>query len=112
MAIKKYNYDYDFCEASAHIEIDTEKFTKENALATLNFFDWDWDEEEDPIFEVVKKYALEAIRQATFNNYNTQGVIGIFKNLEGFASVDGKFGIKLIYVSAYEFQEDKLTLLK
>ena len=111
MAIKIYNYGYDFNEASAKFQVDTDKFAEEIALQTLNFFSWDWDEEEDPIDEVVKKYTIEAIRQATFNNYNVFGVTQAFKNIEGFAPIDGSYVIKLLEVSGYEFQEDKLDLL-
>lgn len=108
MAIQTYSYDYDMMEASVSFEVDREKFTNEMALATLNFFTWDWDDEADPIDEVMKKYAMEAIRVRTHNDYNEYGVKSEFKNKEGFAAIDGSHGITLIEVSGYELDDDKL----
>lgn len=107
---KTYHFDYDYLEAEARFEIDTDKFTAELAKETLEFFTWQYDKEADPVDEVMKKYAMEAIRIATFNNYNAFGVTSDFKNKEGFAPIDGSKGIKLMMVSAYEFDEEKLEM--
>lgn len=108
--IKRYKFDYDFSKAVAEFEIDTEMFTPEIANATLQFFLWEYDKEADPVSEVLKKYALEAIREATFNNHNTKGVIGDFKVKEGFAPIDGNLGLLLTYVEGFEFEENDLTV--
>jgi hypothetical protein len=97
-------------EAEACFKVDTNKFTNEHAQATLDFFIWDYDKQADPIDEVMKKYAMEAIRIATFNNYNVYGVKREFENNEGFCKVDGSCGIELNVISGYEFNEDALDM--
>lgn len=106
--IKEYVFNYNFNKAEACFRVDTEKFTKEHALATLNFFTWDYDREADPIDEVMKKYAIEAIQQATWNSYNTYGVKEQFNELEGFCKVDGSMGLELTHVECFEFSEDDM----
>lgn len=109
--IKKYKFNYDFREATAVFEVDTEKFTVEMANATLEFFTWDYDKEENPIDEVLKKYAMEAIFLATANPWNsTLGIISLFENKEGYSKLDGSNGIKLIDVEGYEFSEHLLEV--
>ncbi|MBL7971547.1 MAG: hypothetical protein JNL03_08500, partial [Prolixibacteraceae bacterium] len=68
------------------------------------------DKEADPIDEVMKKYAIEAIRVATFNGYNELGVIDEFERKEGFSALRSEYGIELISVSEYQFDEEKLTV--
>lgn len=109
--IKTYTFDYDSGEASAVFTVDTEKFTSEMANETLNFFTWDFDNEEDPLDEVMKKYAMQAIRFATINNHNAYGVILDFKEAEGFAPVDGSLGITLTSVRGYEFDDYALEMV-
>lgn len=108
--LKKYTFNYNSYEASASFEVDHDKFTAEEANATLNFFSWNYDKEADPVDEVLKKYAMKAIKLATFNSHNTYGVISDFKDEEGYAPVDGSFGIKLLDVEGYEFDEDGISL--
>lgn len=108
--IKHYTFDYNMGEAEASFKVDTEVFTDETAKATLEFFTWTYDDEADPIDEVLKKYAIEAIREATFNTYNTKGVIESFKNKEGFSRIDGSNGIELMTVWGYEFYEGYLDM--
>lgn len=86
--IKIYSFEYNSYEASCAFRVDTDKFTVEHAMATLDFFDWRYDKDADPIDEVMKKYAITAIRIAAFNNYNVSGVIKEFKDYEGYGSVD------------------------
>jgi hypothetical protein len=108
--IKKYHLDYGMHEASATFKVDTDKFTNEHAQMTLDFFTWDYDEDENPIDEVMKKYAIVAIRIASFKGYNTTGVIAAFDDEEGFFCVNGINGIELTDVTEYEFNEDDLTV--
>jgi len=110
MSIKHYTFNYNIYEAEACFKVDTEKFTEEMAKATLNFFTWDYDKEADPIDEVMKKYALEAIRVATFNDYNLHGVKDEFMSKEGFCKVDGSMGIELNKVQGYEFDVEELSM--
>lgn len=107
--IKKFEFDYNW-DADASFEVDTDVFTPKMAKATLEFFTWDYDEDNDPVEEVMKKYAMQAIKVATFNSLNTQGVIRYFENNEGFARLDGSEGIKLLRVSGYEFYDQELTV--
>jgi hypothetical protein len=108
--IKKYSFVYNTYDAKAVFIVDSDKFTTEHAKATLEFFTWDYDEENDPIDEVIKKYAMEAIKIATFNNYNLLGVISEFDDNEGFCKVDGTSGIELIDISSYEFDDENLNM--
>lgn len=108
--LKQYNYEYGFAEATVSFQVDTDVFTAELANDTLTFFRWDYDKEADPVDEVMKKYAMEAIRQATFNSYNELGVIEAFNNNEGFGRLDGSIGITLLEVTGYGFDESQLTL--
>ena len=106
--IRIYKFEYDFYSATADFKVDTEKFTEEMALETLNFFHWYYDDKNDPIDEVMRKYALVAIRISTFENYNAAGVIMEFDSKEGFCKLDGTDGIELISISGYEFEDEKL----
>jgi hypothetical protein len=78
---------------------------------SLEEITWDYDENNDPITEVLKKYAMEAIRVATRYSFNVHGVISDFKLKEGFANVDGSLGLTLISVDGYEF-DDEPQLIK
>lgn len=108
--IKHYTFNYNVYEAEACFKVDTDVFTEEMAKETLNFFTWDFDKDADPIDEVMKKYAMEAIKIATFNNYNLFGVKEEFMSNEGFCKVDGSMGIELNVVSGYEFDESNLSM--
>lgn len=108
MAIKTFKFNYDYHEAEAVFKVDTDVFTNEHAKETLEFFIWDYDENNDPITEVLKKYAMEAIIVATKYSFNVRGVISDFKDKEGFANVDGSLGLTLVSVDGYEFDDDKL----
>lgn len=109
--IKVYDFEYiSAWDATVSFEVDTDVFTPEMANITLEFFTWDYDEDNDPIDEVMKKYAMEVIKQATFNNYSESGVINAFNNNEGFGCIDGSIGIKLIEITPYEFDESELTM--
>lgn len=109
--IKTYTFNYDLWEAKAVFEVDTEKFTEKMATPTLEFFTWDYDKDENPVDEVMKKYALRVIELATFNNFNAQGVISLFKRQEGYTLLDGSTGLKLISVEGYEFSESSLEVV-
>ena len=108
--IIQYNFNYDNGDALANFEVDTDKFTPEIAKTTLDFYTWDYDEAAEPIDEVMGKYAIKAIQLATFEDKNTQGVIELFKNEEGFGNVDGSIGVTLTLVELYEFEDYKLDL--
>lgn len=109
---QQYSFTYDW-NAEAVFIVDTEKFTTEVAMMTLEFFTWeyepDWDA--DPVQEVMKKYALEVIRISTQNSWNKSGVIDYWKNnVEGFAPIDGSYGVELIRVSSYSLDQDSLEM--
>ncbi len=110
--IKTYTFDYNLGDAKVSFKVDTSIFTKELAQATLDFFTWDagYDEDEDPIDEVMRKYAIEAIRIATMNWCGVEGVISEFKNKEGYASIDGSMGIQLESIRSYEFDENEMSV--
>ena len=107
---KRYDFNLASYESMALFEVDLEKFTPEMAQATLDFFMWDYDKEADPVDEVMKKYAIEAMRISTINDCNELGVIDEFENKEGFAKIDGSDGITLISVTGFEFEERLLDV--
>lgn len=109
---KTYNFEYDFGEAFVSFEVDLKIFTPDIALATLNFFTWDnaWDESKDLIDEVLKKYAIEAIKVSTCDDFNHIGVISVFESYEGFCRLDGSTGIRLISVLGLTFDDDKIRI--
>lgn len=109
--IKIYDFIYiSAWDATVSFEVDTEIFTPEKAKDTLEFFVWDYDKKNDPIDEVMRKYAIEAIKQATFNNYSEEGVIEAFNDNEGYYSIDGSFGIKLTEVTPLSFNDSELSV--
>jgi len=109
---KTFNFDYDMGEASAIFKVDTDLFTTEHAKAVLDFFLWDegYEEDENCIDEVLKKYAMEAIQIATSHNYNDYGVTKEFQDKEGWIPLCKENGIELVYVDGYSFRESLLTL--
>lgn len=107
---KIYRFDYGTYDAAASFKVDMDVFTKEHALATLEFFAWNYDIFADPIDEVMRKYAMKAITIATFEGYNTFGVIDEFNSLEGFCPIDGSKGIELISVDGYDFDDELLQM--
>ncbi|MGY3054349.1 hypothetical protein ACVWYG_002556 [Pedobacter sp. UYEF25] len=111
MMIKNYDFDYNCGEGRACFIVDTEKFNTELTREYLDFFTWDYDEDEDPIDALMKKYAMQAIRISTLENYNEFGVISWFADAEGFPLIDGSIGIKLTQVEGYEFDDYNLFVL-
>ncbi len=110
--IRKYEFEYELGAASCSFEVDDTVFTNEHANATLYFFDWDYDKDDDPIDQVIIKYAIRAIKEATYNGYNLYGVIGEFDSMEGYAKVDGSSGVTLTEVSEYDIWEGNLSMIK
>lgn len=112
MALITYEFDYGFEQAYCSFLVDTERFTDKHANATLEFYSWDYDKDADPVDEVMKKYALAAIKFATFNGHNVHGVISDFAETEGYGMVDGSIGVKLLSVGEYDFDESDLQVTK
>ena len=108
--IKDYKIDYNFYEALAYFKVDLSVFTNEMAKNTLDFFIWDYNQEGDIINEVIKKYAIEVIKMATYEDFNLKGIIDEFHNKEGYYRIDGSFGITLYHVERYEFDEDSIRM--
>ena len=108
--MRHYTFNYNIYDAEACFKVDTEIFKPEDAKELLEFFTWDYDENADPIDELMKKYAMTAIKIATAENYNLLGVQSWFKDQEGFIAVDGSQGVELNLISAYEFDEDALEM--
>lgn len=109
----KYEFNYKMYEAKAGFIVDTDIFKPEDAKEYLEFFSWDYDNENDPIEELMKKYAMRAIKVATAENCNEYMVKMWFAENDGFLiPIDGTKGIELIYVNEYEFDESCLYLEK
>lgn len=103
MSIKIYEFEYE--DAAVTFRVDLNVFSPEMASATLDFFSWDdpIDDEADPVDEVMKKYAMRAIKFAGFYDMSEFNIIKEFDNMEGFAKIDGSSGILLTYFSGLEF---------
>lgn len=108
----KYEFNYKIYEATAGFIVDTDIFKPEDAKEYLEFFSWDYDDENDPIEELMKKYAMRAIKVATAKNYNEYGVKSWFEANEGYLPLDGTKGVELKYVAEYLFDESCLYLEK
>ena len=105
MRNKIYKCDYDGKEAYAEFRVDFDKLTNEDAKTLLDFFSWDYDSENNTIDELINMYAMIAIRVATANNYNEFGVKNWFEDNEGYLRIDGSYGVELIKIEPYEFDE-------
>ncbi|MBD3627643.1 DUF2528 family protein [Cyclobacterium sp.] len=110
MAKKRYDFNYDFHKAEVSFEVDLEKFTPEMANETLTFFTWDYDEEADPIDEVMKKYAMAVLRHAMEINFHSVENVKDSFSEEGFGPIDGSIGITLIKSEPFELDEDDLEM--
>lgn len=108
--IKEYTIDYDYGEATAVFDVDLEKFTPEIARATLDFFVWEYDKDNDPVEEAVLKYGISAIRVAMQNCCGVFGVVQEFHSKEGYAPLDGSLGITLKKVTQFELLEDDFMI--
>lgn len=110
--LQKYRFDYLEYEAGAGFLVDLMIFKPKDAKALLEFFDWQYDEEADPIDEILKKYAMKAIKIATAHGYNIAEVKEWFAEQEGMLKVDGSHGVELDFLSPYEFMEDYIHMTK
>jgi hypothetical protein len=106
--IKKYKFQYD-CIYDIIFKVDLEIYTKELALATLEFFTWHWDKDSDPITEALKKIALVCL-QFSADGWNEIGIIDQFIDLEGYPRLDGSYGVTLVRIDNFEYDENNLSL--
>lgn len=110
MAKKRYDFNYDFHKAEVSFEVDLDKFTPEMANETLTFFTWYYDEEADPIDEVMKKYAMAVLRHAMEIGFHSVESIRDSFCQEGFGPIDGFIGITLVKSETFELDEDDLEM--
>jgi hypothetical protein len=110
MAKKRYNFNYDYHKAEVSFEVDLDIFTPEYSLETLTFFSWRYDEEADPVDEVMKKYALAVLRFLAEGGFHTVDSVKKDFNEEGFDPIDGTIGITLLAYEEFEFDEDDLEM--
>ena len=108
---RKYEYEYDTFEAEVHFVVDDEKFTEEDAKVLLEFFTWEYDQDANPVDELMEKYAMKAIWVANANGFNEYGVKCWFEESEGFLAIDGSKGVELVFLSGFEFDESLITLI-
>jgi len=103
--IKMYDFDYNFHSAECTFKVDLNKFTIEMALNTLEFFSWDYDKDNDPIDEVMMKYAKNCMEKST--EYSLYGL----KNaeFEGFYTLNGEYGITLTRMVSLELDEEDIN---
>ena len=113
MNIKQYKFEYGMHDAEVHFDVDLDVFTEELAKCTLDFFSWDDepDENENPIDEVMKKYAMRAIKHGAFDDMAVYGIKQAFEQMEGYAKVDGSMGIMITYFEGHCYDEQQLSLI-
>ena len=104
--IKTYIFDYDFSKACCEFQVDLEKFTKKSAQITLDFFTWDYDQDNDPIDEVMIKYALNILHES--HSYDLKMLKDNF--FEGYYPVNGDYGILLTRLDEFEYDEKDLKV--
>lgn len=104
--IKRYKITFDWWDCV--IEFDTTKFGVELLNECLNFYSWDYDEDNDPYEEYAKKLGEAIIIESM--DFNCKGVIGRFENKEGYPYLDGDMGVTLISCDAWEFDSDEFEI--
>lgn len=110
MGKKIYKFDYDFGKAEVSLEVDLDNFTPEHAQATLTFFTWDFDEDNDPIAEVMKKYALAVLQYSIDYGISSTEILKRDFDLEGFGSINGKIGITLLDFEPFGLNDSDLEM--
>lgn len=94
---------------TVEFELDKVLFTPEHARDGLEFFTWDYDTEADPIVEMLRKYAMEALR-VSVSGCGLSEAIQHFMDAEGFYKLDGTHGIRLVRLDRYELDDNMLEL--
>jgi hypothetical protein len=110
MPKKIYNFNYDYYKAEVKFEVDLETFTPEMAYETLTFFSWDYDEDEDPVDEVMKKYAMAVIKVVFDRGIQDVASLNNCFDEEGFGRIDGSIGISAVSFKGFEFHEFDLVM--
>lgn len=111
MSTEMLNYGLEnVCDCT--LKVDRSIFTEQHAKATLDFFLWDYDDEEDPVTEVLKKYALQIMAVATEHNASSrEEVMRIWaRSIEGYGPIDGTIGIDLINVTPIDWHDHYFNL--
>ena len=110
MGKKTNKFVFYYGAAEVSFEVDLEKFTVEHANATLTFFSWDYDENNDPIDEVMKKYALATLQYSMDYSICSTEILKRDFDPEGFASINGKIGITLLDFEPFGLNERDLEM--
>ncbi len=99
---KIYYFNYDYYKAKVRLLIDTSVFTQEHAQAILDFLMLEYDKNGDPIDEIAKEYALDAIWFGAKTNHHLEGIKQYFKETYE--------GIDLLFFSSFKFNDQDLEL--
>ncbi|EHO13831.1 hypothetical protein HMPREF9715_00905 [Myroides odoratimimus CIP 101113] len=98
---------YGFHDWECTIEFNTELFTQDLLQECLDFFYWNYDKKGDLYAEYAKKLAKSIIYLSM--EWNEEGIIDKFKDVEGFPPLDGSMGVKLIVSDTFEFEDEDFT---
>jgi len=110
MAIRRYQFNYDFYKAYVEFDVNTDIFTEQSAKEVLDFWTWTYDKENDLIDECIKKYAFECIILSGENNFTLLGIKDAFENKEGWTKIDGSMGIEILTNDCFEFEENNMVM--
>lgn len=108
--MKYYKFTYDN-DAVVTFKVN-EKIIKEKDVKLMIDFFWSSEniDEDSKLKFLLKKYALQIISISSDFNLNLEGVKSWFKEHEGYMPIDDSFGIELVHLIHYEFDEMLLEL--
>ena len=104
--LRKIEVEHDSIDWSCIIQFDTEIFTKELVQECLDFYSWEYDEDECLYKEYAKKLAIQVMELS--KQWNEEGIKERFDE-EGYPSLDGSNGVWLLRCDHRDIGEDEFT---
>jgi len=106
-----YSFFYNQTSGKASFEVDTTIFTEEKAKDSLAVMGSFYSKDSDPIVEVLKKYAMQAIKIATKDDMSTNQIAQELSMYPGFFNINGNSGITLTNVEGVKFVDCNLEYI-
>lgn len=111
-----YKIENDLLGASVTVEVDDEKMP-DDMLEQINGF-WSGAEDrlldaDDNLLNAVLTLLAETVFRIQFSDdLNTYGVVKAFENLEGWPTMDGTYGFKIIDAESFEIDPFDISIQK
>jgi hypothetical protein len=126
MAIKKYKIEHEPTEGEIIVEIDfdfinyfggDDPITMENVIKMLvefwSGYEYDLEENNHNYLDTfLKSLCNSVLVTALVGNWNLDGVISEFENKEGWPSLDGSYGIKLVRIESMNLSHQPDFIIK